>query len=89
MQLANPYGAEVIAAVATRHLELVRSLGADRAIDYTSEGFTRIGERFDVIFDSVGKASYFRCRCRLKPEGIFMGTDVGPGWKNVPLMLLP
>ena len=87
VQLAKSYGAEVTAVVATRHLELVKSLGADRSIDYTAEDFTRIGERFDFVFDTVGKASFIRCRRLLKPEGIFMATDVGPGWQNLPLML--
>ena len=87
LQLAKSYGAEVTAVVATRHLELVRSLGADHTIDYTAQDFTRIGERYDSIFDAVGKASYLRCRRLLKPKGVFMATDVGPGWQNLPLML--
>jgi NADPH:quinone reductase-like Zn-dependent oxidoreductase len=87
VQLAKSYGAEVTAVVATRHLELVKSLGADRAIDYTAEDFTRIGERFDFVFDAVGKASFFRCRRLLKPKGTFMSTDIGPWGQNLPLML--
>lgn len=87
VQLAKSYGADVTAVVATRHLELVQSLGADRAIDYTAEDFTRIGERFDFVFDAVGKASFFRCRRLLKPHGTFMATDVGPWGQNLPLMI--
>jgi NADPH:quinone reductase-like Zn-dependent oxidoreductase len=87
LQLAKSYGAEVTAVVATRHLELARSLGADHVIDYTAEDPTRIGERFDFVFDAVGKASYFRYRRLLKPQGVFMATDVGPGLQNLPLML--
>lgn len=49
MQLAKSHGAEVTAAVATRHLDLVKSLGADHAVDYTAEDFTQIGETFDCI----------------------------------------
>ena len=85
VQLAKSSGAEVTAVVATRHLELARSLGADRTIDYTAEDFTRIGEKFDFVFDAVGKASYFRCRRLLKPNAVFMATDAGPGWQNLPL----
>jgi NADPH:quinone reductase-like Zn-dependent oxidoreductase len=87
VQLAKSYGAEVTAVVATRHLDLVKSLGADRAIDYTAEDFTRIGERFDFVFDAVGKASYFQCRRLLKSNAVFAATDVGPWGQNLPLAL--
>jgi NADPH:quinone reductase-like Zn-dependent oxidoreductase len=87
VQLAKFYGAEVTAVVATKHLALVKSLGADRAIDYTAEDFTKIGERFDYVLDAVGKASFLRCRRLLKPDGVFAATDVGPWWQNLPLAL--
>ena len=87
MQLAKARGAEVTAVVATRHLPLVKSLGADHAIDYTTEDFTRTGERFDFCFEAVGKASYFRCRRVLKPQGTFMATDIGPWGEYLPLLL--
>jgi NADPH:quinone reductase-like Zn-dependent oxidoreductase len=87
VQLAKAYGAEVTAVVATRHLELVRSLGADRAVDYTAEDFSRIGERFDFVFEAVGKTSYFRCRRLLKPDGTFIATDAGPWGHYLPLLL--
>jgi NADPH:quinone reductase-like Zn-dependent oxidoreductase len=87
VQLAKAHGAEVTAVVATRHLELVKSLGADRAIDYTVEDFTRVGERFDFFFEAVGKASFFRCRKLLTPEGTFMATDVGPYGEYLPLII--
>jgi NADPH:quinone reductase-like Zn-dependent oxidoreductase len=83
VQLARASGAAVTAVVAGRHLELVKSLGADRAVDYTSEDFTGIGETFDVVVDAVGKTSYFRCRKLLKPEGIFAATDLGSWGQNV------
>jgi hypothetical protein len=86
-QLAKASGAEVTAVVATRHLDLVKSLGADRAIDYTAEDFTRIGETFDFIFEAVGKASFFRCRKLLTPEGTFMATDIGPWGQYLPLIV--
>lgn len=87
VQLAKSYGAEVTAVVATRHIDIVKSIGADRAIDYTAEDFTKIGERFDYILDAVGKTSFFRCRRLLKPDGVFAATDVGPWWQNLPLTL--
>ena len=87
VQLARSYGAKVTAVVATRHLELVRSLGADRVVDYTAEDFTQIGETFDFVFDAVGKTSYFRCRRLLKAKAVFAATDLGP-WGQNPLLAI-
>jgi NADPH:quinone reductase-like Zn-dependent oxidoreductase len=87
VQLAKAAGATVTAVVATRHLELVKTLGADRAVDYSREDFTHIGERFDCVVDAVGKTSFFRCRRLLKPGGIFAATDLGAYWQNVVLAL--
>ena len=87
VQLAKSYGAKVTAVVATRHLDLVRTLGADRAVDYTAEDFTQIGETFDCVLDAVGKTTYFRCRRLLKPEGVFAATDLGP-WCQNPLLAI-
>lgn len=82
VQLAKAYGAEVTAVVATRHLELVQSLGADHVIDYTVDDFTKTDERFDYVLDAVGKTTFFRCRHILKPGGVFAATDLGPWWQN-------
>ena len=87
VQLAKCYSAEVTAVVATRHLDLVRHLGADHAVDYTAQDFTQIGQTFDFVFDAVGKTSYFRCRRLLKPEGIFAATDLGPWGQNLLLTI--
>lgn len=87
VQLAKAAGATVTAVVSTRHLELARSLGADRVVDRTAEDFTALGETFDAVLDAVGKASYFRCRRLLAPGGTFAATDLGPGWQNVWLSL--
>ena len=78
VQLAKSAGAEVTAVVATPHLDLAKSLGADDVVDYTAEDFTRVGRRFDRIVDAVGKTTYFRCRELLKPGGVFGATDMGP-----------
>jgi NADPH:quinone reductase-like Zn-dependent oxidoreductase len=87
VQLAKGLGARVTAVVATAHLELARSLGADRVVDYTAEDFTRIGETFDVVVDAVGKTSFFACRRLLRPGGIFAATDLGPWGQNVALAM--
>jgi len=75
VQLAKHFGAHVTAVCNTKNLELVRSLGADRVIDYTREDFTTNGETYDVIFDAVGKQSFNRCRDSLKRGGIYLPTD--------------
>ena len=87
VQLARSFGATVTAVVATRHLDLARSLGAERVVDYTSEDFTRIGETFDGLLDAVGKTTFLRCRRLLKPGAVFAGTDVGP-WGQTLLLVI-
>ena len=75
VQLAKYFGAEVTAVCGTKNLELMTSLGADRAIDYTKEDFTQNGETYDVVFDAVGKHSFRRCRDSMKPGGRYLATD--------------
>jgi NADPH:quinone reductase-like Zn-dependent oxidoreductase len=75
VQLAKSFGADVTAVCNTKNLELVRSLGADRVIDYTHEDFLRNGQAYDVILDAVGKQSFRRCRGSLRPGGIYLPTD--------------
>ena len=87
LQLAKSNGAEVTVVVATRHLDLVKSLGADRAVDYTAQDFAQIGETFDFVLDAVGKTSFFRCRRLLRPGGVFAATDLGP-WCQNPLLAI-
>ena len=87
VQLAKSCGAKVTAVAATQHLGLVKTLGADRAVDYTAQDFTQIAESFDAVFDAVGKTTYFRCRRLLKPQGVFAATDLGP-WCQNPLLAL-
>ena len=75
VQLARYFEADVTAVCNTKNVELMRSLGADRVIDYTKEDFTQNGEKYDVIFDAVGKHSFRRSRGSLKPGGAFLPTD--------------
>jgi NADPH:quinone reductase-like Zn-dependent oxidoreductase len=84
VQLARYFGADVTAVCNTKNLELVRSLGADRVIDYTKEDFTKNGQTYDVIFDAVGKHSFSRCRGSLKRGGSYLATD---GFRNLMLAL--
>jgi NADPH:quinone reductase-like Zn-dependent oxidoreductase len=77
VQLAKHYGADVTAVCRTEQVDLVRSLGADRVVDYTKEDFTQIGHEYDFVFDAVGKSSFGACRKLLKPGGIYCSTDLG------------
>ncbi len=69
VQLARHYGAQVTGVCGTERLEFVKSLGADRVIDYTREDFTENGETYDLILDVLGKVSFSRCKRSLKPNG--------------------
>jgi NADPH:quinone reductase-like Zn-dependent oxidoreductase len=72
VQLARYFGAEVTAVDSAEKLDLLRALGADRAIDYRREEFPRSGETYDVIFDVVGKGSYARGVRALTPRGRYL-----------------
>jgi NADPH:quinone reductase-like Zn-dependent oxidoreductase len=82
IQIAKSFDVEVTAVTNTKNMALVKSLGADRAIDYTQEDFTKLDLQFDYVFDAVGKSSFFKCRHLLKPNGTYFSTELGPYLQN-------
>jgi NADPH:quinone reductase-like Zn-dependent oxidoreductase len=72
VQIAKYFGAEVTGVCGTPRLEFVRSLGADKVIDYTKEDFTQNGETYDLIFDILGKGSFLKCKRSLNLNGVLL-----------------
>ena len=79
VQIAKSFGAEVTGVCSTRNVEMVRSLGADRVVDYTQEDFTKGRQRYDLIFDCVGNHSFSACRRVLNPKGKLVGVGGSTG----------
>jgi len=77
IQLAKYYGAEVTGIGNPNSLEMMKSLGADKVIDYTKEDFSKSGETYDVIFDVIGKSSFSEFIKSLKENGIYLLANTG------------
>jgi 2-desacetyl-2-hydroxyethyl bacteriochlorophyllide A dehydrogenase len=75
VQLAKYFGAEVTGVCSTTNIEMVKSFGADKIIDYTKEDFTKSVQTYDIIFDTVMKTSFSRCKSSLKQRGVFLTVD--------------
>jgi NADPH:quinone reductase-like Zn-dependent oxidoreductase len=88
VQVAKSLGAWVTAVCATAQVDLVRSLGADRVVDYTTEDFTRDTQAYDMVFDAAGKSSFLACRRLLKPQGRYLSTGEAHLATNLGMLVL-
>jgi NADPH:quinone reductase-like Zn-dependent oxidoreductase len=77
VQLASYLGAEVTGVCSTENIQLVKSLGAKYVINYTKEDFAQSGKTYDIIFDTVGKISFSRCKISLNQNGVFLEAGIG------------
>jgi len=83
VQLLKYMGAMVTAVCNTKNITLVKSLGADNVIDYQTQDFTKTEQRFDFIFDAVGKSSFGQCKPLLNKKGVYISTELGKNAENI------
>jgi NADPH:quinone reductase-like Zn-dependent oxidoreductase len=74
VQLAKNFGAEVTGVCSTKNIEMVKSLGADKVVDYTKEDFSKNRDSYDIIFDTVGKTTFEQSKVALSAEGKYIST---------------
>lgn len=82
VQIGKYFGAKVTGVCSTTNLDMVKSLGADKVIDYTKEDFTKTGHSYDLIYDTVGKSSFHQCKRALTQNGVYLSPVLG-----LPLLL--
>lgn len=88
VQILKYMGVYVVAVCDTKNVALIESLGADKVIDYTKEDFTKQEEKFDFVFDAVGKSTFDKCKPLLQPNGIYISSELGPNAQNLYLPLI-
>ena len=88
LQFVRQYDVRITATCNTKNIELIKFLGADKIYDYTKEDFTCDNDKYDFIFDAVGKSTFGKCKPLLKEKGIYVSSDLGPYSQNVFFPLL-
>jgi len=83
LQFVKQYNVTVTATCNTKNIKLIESLGADKIFDYTKENFTEDKEKYDYIFDAVGKSTFRKCKPLLKKGGIYISSELGPYSQNL------
>lgn len=88
LQFVKQFDVFITATCNTKNVELVRSLGADRIIDYSKEDFTKDLEKYDFVFDAVGKSTFGKCKSILNKGGVYISSELGPFAQNVIFALM-
>lgn len=83
VQLLTYYGANVTAVCLAKNADLVRSLGASEVIDYGTEDFTKSNEKYNFVFDTVGKSTFGKCKPLLESHGVYISSELGPNSENL------
>lgn len=83
LQFARQYDIKITATCNAKNKELIKSLGADKIYDYTKEDFTNDKDKYDFIFDAVGKSTFGKCKPLLKEKGIYISSELGPYAQNL------
>ena len=83
LQFVKQYDVKITATCNTKNIQLIESLGADKTYDYTKEDFTDDNDKYDFIFDTVGKSTFGKCKPLLKGKGIYISSELGPFSQNI------
>ena len=83
VQILKHFGAKVTAVCNTKNIELVKSLGAEKIIDYQTQDFTKTSDKYEFIFDAVGKSSFGQCKPLLTEKGKYISTELGKNGENI------
>ncbi|MEX0965956.1 MAG: NAD(P)-dependent alcohol dehydrogenase [Bacteroidia bacterium] len=83
LQFVRQYDVKITATCNTKNIELVKSLGADKIFDYTKEDFTNDEDKYDFVFDTVGKSTFRKCKSILNEKGVYISSELGPYSQNV------
>ncbi len=88
VQLLKYFEINVTAVCNTKNIELVKSLGADKVVDYQQQDFTKTQDKYEFVFDAVGKSSFGACKPLLTEKGIYISTELGKNAENVFLAII-
>lgn len=83
LQFVRQYDVKIAVTCNTKNMKLIKSLGADKIYDYTKEDFTADNDKYDFIFDAVGKSTFGKCKPLLKEKGIYISSELGPYSQNI------